>query len=192
MLRSLRDEGLLILEHRGAILDIARHATDVVVGAGVDGAVIGGVAVVLHGYIRTTLDVDLFVARPDPDLKRILTRSGFSFHRHRREFSRDKVPLHIVTLENTRLAPTEFMDLEGIRTVSLPDLINLKLTSGLRDPLRAIDIADVIGLIRCRRLTPAFSTRLVKTVRPEFRRLARAVARRSQGSTSDPRGICRL
>ena len=65
-----------------------------------------------------------------------------------------------------------------ILDTALPDLINMKLTSGLRDPLRAIDIADVIGLIRAPRLGPEFASRLLAAVRPQFRELARAVQKR--------------
>jgi len=53
----------------------------------------------------------------------------------------------------------------------------MKLASGLRDPLRAIDLADVIGLIRARKLTSDFASKLSRGIRAEFRKLAKAAAR---------------
>jgi len=53
----------------------------------------------------------------------------------------------------------------------------MKLSLGTRDPLRAIDLADVIGLIRCRRLTPAFAAKIPAALRPDFRKLAKAISK---------------
>jgi len=178
MIRWLRDEALLLLDGRGAILDVARDVTRVLRESKVEGAVIGGVAVVLHGYVRTTIDVDVLVGESPKLVAEALKDAGYSFHRAQREFRRGSVPVHLVTTRETRVAPHKLIEIDGVQTISLPDLINLKLSSGLRDPLRAIDLADVIGLIRARRLTTAFATKLVKNVRPEFRKLATAVAER--------------
>jgi hypothetical protein len=174
----LRDEALHLLDKRGTILDVAREVSVVMRDAGVDCAVVGGVAVVLHGYVRTTMDVDLFVPGPLADASTALRQAGFSFHRAQREFRRERVPVHLVTPEQARPTPTHFDEIEEVRVVSLVDLIALKLTLGMRDPLRAIDIADVIGLIRARRLTSAFAAKLPQPVRAAFRTLARAVAKR--------------
>jgi hypothetical protein len=42
---------------------------------------------------------------------------------------------------------------------------------------RAIDIADVIGLIRANKLTGQFAAKLQKSLRAEFRKLVKAVQR---------------
>jgi hypothetical protein len=177
MIRRLRDEALLILEGRGAILEVAREVSRALAEAGIDGAVIGGVAVVLHGYVRTTADVDVLTAGPLAAVADALKGAGFHFDRRRGEFRKAGVPVHLVTADQTRIVPSEFEEIDGVRTVSLVDLITIKLSAGLRDPLRAIDLADVIGLIRAHRLSPAFAARLHSSVRLEFRKLARAVAR---------------
>ena len=65
--------------------------------------------------------------------------------------------------------------LESITTVSLTDLINMKLRSGTADLLRAVDLADVIGLIRHHRLKTDFAARLDKSLRPEFRKLVKSI-----------------
>ncbi len=177
MIRWLRDEALLILEGRGAILDVAREVTQVLREAEPDGAVIGGVAVVLHGYVRTTADVDVFVPGALDEFAKALKDAGFSYSRARREFRKHAVPVQLVTTEQVRTAPQDFVEIEGIQTVSLPDLIAMKLSSGRRDLLRAIDLADVIGLIRGRRLSSAFAANLPAELRPDFRKLVRAVAK---------------
>ncbi len=177
MIQRLRDEGLLILEGRGAILEVAREVSRVLRETDIDGAVIGGVAVVLHGFVRTTVDVDVFVPGPLDEVSAVLKAHGFRFHRARREFRRGNVPVHLVTPAQTRVTPTARMEIDDVQTVTLSDLINMKLASGLRDPLRAIDLADVIGLIRVRRLAPTFASKLDRSVRNEFRKLARAIER---------------
>lgn len=177
MIQWLRDEALLILEGRGAILEVARDVTQVLRDADLDGAVIGGVAVVLHGYVRTTADVDVFVSGPPADLAASLKAAGFSYSPTRREFKKQTVPVHLVTTDQIRKPPQSYVEIDGIRIVSLPDLIAMKLSLGTRDPLRAIDLADVIGLIRCRRLTPAYAAKLPAALRSDFRKLARAITK---------------
>src|SRR6478672_7466187 len=144
---ELRDEALMMLEGKGAILEVAREVTRVMDNAKVRGAVIGGVAVVLHGYVRTTADVDVFVPDSLEAFSQTLTDAGFDFEPTRKEFVFAGVPVHLVSAQQTTIEPKNLTRIEDVQTVSLPDLINLKLQSGLKNPTRAIDIADVIGLI---------------------------------------------
>lgn len=163
------------MEGDSRLLDVAREVSAMIRTENVRAAVIGGVAVVLHGHVRTTADVDIYV---DADISAFsvgLRRLGFRFQRARREFTRDGLVLHLVTPAETGAHPIRFEDRDGVRTVSLPDLINMKLRSGLASITRAQDLADVIGLIRARKLTSRFAARLEKDLRPDFRRLVRAV-----------------
>jgi len=173
---NLRDEALLMLEKRGAILETAREVSRLMREAGIEGAVIGGVAVVLHGYVRTTLDVDVLV---DPPLERVaglLEANGFEYDAARRELVKNGVPVHLVRPEDAGIARRgEPETIEGVTVVGLADLIDMKLRSGTDDPLRAIDLADVIGLIRHHGLTNEFARHLDKTVRPPFRKLVRLI-----------------
>ena len=89
---------------------------------------------------------------------------------------RESIPVHLVSLDQIRKSPRILVDLEGIRTVSLADLIGMKLRSGTANLLRAQDLADVIGLARCHRLTGEFARKLDKEDRPEFRKIVRAIA----------------
>lgn len=165
-----------MLEGESKLLEIAREVSRELRAAGIGGAIIGGVAVVLHGHVRTTVDVDVFT----PDLERVadlLRQRGFAFDAAARQFVKDEIPVHLVTTDQLGRAPVNLTDLQEIRTVSLADLINMKLRSGTKDPLRAQDLADVIGLIRAHRLGGDFAPQIDKDVRPEFRRLAAAIAR---------------
>lgn len=173
----LQYEAMLILEGRGAILDVARDVSRVLQDADVSGVVIGGVAVVLHGHVRTTVDVDVLVLDALEPAAAALRSADYRFNRRRREFLKQNVPVHLLTVEQVRLPPAEFVVIDHVRTVGLADLIQMKLDTGLRDPLRAQDLADVIGLIRQNSLTGAFAARIAKHLRPDFRKLARAVQR---------------
>jgi hypothetical protein len=51
--------------------------------------------------------------------------------------------------------------------------------------LRAIDIADVIGLIRANHLTGEFAAKLARPLRAEFRKLAKAVAKEEKQRSND-------
>lgn len=165
----------MMLEGRGAILDVAREITRVLREADLDGAIIGGVAVVLHGHLRTTADVDVYASSPLETIRDALIAADYSFDPSRKEFVKDNVPVHLVRPEQVRHPIGEYIEIDHIRTVSLVDLINMKLETGLNDPLRAQDLADVIGLIRQHRLTSEFAPSVNKSVRKEFQKLVKAI-----------------
>jgi hypothetical protein len=173
---TLRHEALLILEKRGAVLDIAREVSRLMREAGLSGAVIGGIAVVLHGHVRTTKDVDIFTNPPLEPLANLLKANGFIFDRKDRAlFIKHGVPIHLVLPDQTGPVSQTAIDIEGITTVALSDLVNMKLRSGSTNLLRAQDLADVIGLIRHHELNSSFARYLDKSLRPTFRKLARLV-----------------
>jgi Nucleotidyltransferase of unknown function (DUF6036) len=178
---NLRDEALLMLDRRGALLDIAREVSHLMRAAGIPGVVIGGVAVVLHGYVRTTKDIDIFLQPPLEPLADLLTANGFTFDRRKREFVKQGVPVQLVLPEQVGALSTEAIDIEGITTVTLADLINMKLRSGSTNLLRAQDLADVIGLMRHHQLTGGFARHLDKALRPAFRKLVRLIQRENSG-----------
>ncbi|MFO0959474.1 MAG: hypothetical protein U0800_18910 [Isosphaeraceae bacterium] len=166
-----------MLDGRGAILDTARELTVAFRARGISAAVIGGVAVFLHGHARTTRDIDLIAGSDLEEIAQALISLGFVHDPARREFVRDEIPVHLVTADQAGMALSRTTEIEGIDTIPLGDLIAMKLRSGTANMLRAQDLADVIGLIRRHRLTGAFAARLDKTLRPAFRKLARAIER---------------
>lgn len=176
MSRLSAEQTLMTLEGRGPVLDVARDVSRIMMEKGIEGGVIGGIAVLLHGHARTTIDVDVYVASTK-DMARALEAGGYEFHADQRAFVKHNVPVHLVTIDTLRTAPAEYQVISGVRVASLHDIIGMKLRSGTDDILRAQDLADVIGLIRRLRLSSEFASRLPKPLRSTFRKLARAIQR---------------
>src|SRR5215813_10377238 len=124
---NLRDEVLLILDKRGVVLDIAREVSHLMHTAGIPGVVIGGIAVVLHGHVRKTKDVDIFPPPPLEPLANLLTTHGFTFDRRERAFVKHGIPIHLVLPEQAGSFPKKAVTIEGVTTVTLVDLIDMKL-----------------------------------------------------------------
>jgi hypothetical protein len=174
---NLRDEALRLLDKRGKVLDIAREVSRLMRTAGIPGVVIGGIAVVLHGHVRTTKDVDIFISPPLEPLADLLVTHGFRFERKEKAFIKHGVPVHLVLPEQVSASLAEPIEIDGVITAPLADLIAMKLRTGSTDLLRAQDLADVIGLIRHHQLTSAFARHLEKSLRPAFRNLVRLIQR---------------
>jgi len=176
----LRTEALGLLDKRSAILDLARELSLLLRQSGIKGAVIGGIAVLLHGHVRTTKDI-VFVEGSLQSLGELLVASGFTLDIEKKEFMREGIPVHLVTIEQLKRAPRRTVEIEGIMTISLEDLIEIKLRSGCSNVLRAQDLADAIGLIRHHRLTGEYARNLDKTLRPTYRRLIKELKREQPG-----------
>jgi hypothetical protein len=178
---QLRDEALSLLQHRGAILDLARELSQLMRGEGIPGVIIGGIAVFLHGYERTTTDIDVFVDPPLTTLKDLLIANGFEFDEQRREFVKYGVPVQFVTRDLVTRPPRRTVEIDGIITVSLGDLIQMKLESGSKNILRAKDMGDVVELILRHDLGSEFARHLDKTLRPTYRKLIKAMREAGKG-----------
>lgn len=157
---------------------------------GIPYAVAGGMALVAHGYDRTTVDVDILVTADG--LKAThehLAGRGFvpPFDGSRNlrdaetgvrveflvagQFPGDGKPKPVAFPPPEQVA----VAIDGIRYVSLPKLIELKLASGLSHPGRLRDLADVQELIRILKLPVAFGDQLDESVRAKFHELHAAV-----------------
>jgi Uncharacterised nucleotidyltransferase len=154
----------------------------------IDYAIIGGMALALHGFVRPTQDVDLLMTREG--LKRFadsLVGRGYvaafpGARKHFRdattgvrveiitagEYPGDGHPKAIAFPDPTKVA----VDLEDYSVVSLECLIELKLASGLSAEHRRLrDLADVQQLIETLDLPLELSARLDASVRDEYIRL---------------------
>jgi len=160
---------------------------------GIPYAVVGGMALVAHGYLRTTVDVDLLVT-PE-GLKAIhekLEGMGylppFEGSKNLRD-TRTGVRIEFIATGqypgDGKPKPVAFPDpaaasvaeeIDGVRYVNMPTLIELKLASGMTNPGRLRDLADVQELIRWLKLPKEFADRLSPYVRPRFIELSDAVA----------------
>jgi len=157
----------------------------------IDYAVIGALALNLHGYTRATVDIDL-----------VLTKEGLSaFHEklvglsYRPTFEGAKKSFR-TTQENLTIEiittgeypgdglpkPVRFPEpkehsvvIEGIKTLNLPKLVELKLASGISGAARLKDLADVQELIKLKDLDREFSEKLDPSVRDKFIELRQAV-----------------
>ena len=67
-------------------------------------------------------------------------------------------------------------DMDGLRVLGLPRLVELELASGMSAPHRLHDLADVQEIIKVRGLDAAFADRLDPSVRGRYLELQQAVA----------------
>ncbi len=177
---------------RGRLLETLRRLASRLDAERVPYAIVGGLALFEHGYVRMTDDVDVLVT--PVGLKQIFERLvGLGYvatHPGSTRAIRDaesgvRVEF-LVTGEfpgDGRPKPVSFPDpfeaseeLQGLRVLRLPRLIELKLASGITAPHRLRDLADVQEIIKVRRLDSAFADQLDPSVRERYRELQRAVA----------------
>jgi len=92
------------------------------------------------------------------------------------EFPGDEKPKP-VAFPDPSVAATE---VEGMRILALPRLVELKLASGMTAPHRLRDLADVQEIIKVQRLDEQFADQLDPSVRATYLDLQRAV--RAAGS----------
>ena len=70
---------------------------------------------------------------------------------------------------------TAAIEVEGLRILTLPTLVEIKLASGMSAPHRLRDLADVQEIIKARQLDDGFAAELDQSVRPTYLDLLRAV-----------------
>ena len=194
----LRRGGAIALEAAGAFFmgtdpvhDTLRDITGRLEAAGIAYAVCGGMALVAHGYQRTTVGVDI-----------LLTPAGLAAA-HAALDCRGYVP-PFTGSKNLRAGdtkvrveflvagqfpgdgkpkPVAFPDpagvsvrIGGVQYLDLPTLVTLKLASGITGGVgRLKDLADVVELIRALALPADFADGLVPYVRDKFGELWRGV-----------------
>jgi hypothetical protein len=153
-------------------------------------AVAGGLAVAAHGYLRTTVDVDLLVT-PEGLKAAHEKLDGLGYvppfigskqlkdteHGVRVEFlvagqyPGDGKPKPVAFPDPDQVA----VEIDGIRYLSLAALVELKLASGISNAGRFKDLGDVQELIRLLNLRDDFAQRLNPYVRDRFLELLRGV-----------------
>lgn len=163
---------------------------------GIPYCIVGGMALVAHGYGRTTVDVDVLVSRDGLEAAhRALDGLGyvppFEGSRNLRDTRTDVRIEFVVTGEypgDGMPKPVAFpapgdagVEIAGIRYVSLAVLIELKLASGMTNPGRLRDLADVQELIRARSLPADYGAKLNAYVREKFAELWAGVRDDSAG-----------
>jgi hypothetical protein len=169
-----------------AMRKIARRLEDL----GISYAVAGGMSLDAHGFRRLTIDVDILVTRES--LQTIHERleglgyvPPFTGSKNLRDAESGVRIEFLVAGEfpgDGKPKPVAFPDpadvgveIDGIRYVSLPSLVELKLASGMTNVGRLKDLGDVIELIKALGLTEQFAEELNPYVRHKYLELCRAI-----------------
>jgi hypothetical protein len=166
--------------------DITKRLNDL----GIPYAVAGGMSLVAHGYDRTTADVDILVTADGLEaIHKSLDGLGyvppFAGSKNLRDTQTGVRVEFIVTGQfpgDGKPKPVAFPDpstasveIDGIRYVNLPTLIELKLASGMTNPGRLRDLADVQELIRVLKLPADFAKKLNPFAHVKYQELCDAV-----------------
>ena len=162
--------------------DLAKH--------GIDYTVIGAVALNQHGYRRFTEDIDLLLTKEGLEVFReklvgLDYRPAFEGARKKFRTTAENIPVEIVVAGeypgDGLPKPVQFPDpkdvaveIDGVKTITLEKLVELKLASGLSAPHRLKDLADVLELIRVKHLSADFATQLDESVRTKYLELHKA------------------
>lgn len=185
------DEGLRFFMGEGTLNETLRRVAKSLDSHHIDYNVIGAVALNQHGYRRFTEDIDLLLTREGLEkFSSELVGKGFrpAFEGATRKFrtTRENVTVEIITAGefpgDGKPKPVVFpnpnestTEIDGIKTVTLEKLIELKLASGITAPNRLKDLADVQEIIKIKNLRAGFAEKLDPFVREKFLELHRAV-----------------
>ena len=153
-------------------------------------AIVGGMALVAHGYRRTTEDIDILVTPEGLDkIHESLIGLGYLpvFEKSKNlrdtrtgvrieflitgQYPGDGKPKAIAFPDPATVA----VDIDDICYAGLPTLIELKLASGMSNPGRLRDLADVQELIRVLNLPQTFTDKLHPHVLDKYGELWSAV-----------------
>jgi hypothetical protein len=181
----------LFFMQQGKVYETLQRLAQKLPNAGIDYALIGGMALAIHGYVRLTQDVDLLMNEAGLEqFQKMLVGRGYiaAFPGARKmfldtitgvkvaiittgEFPGDGKPKSVQFPEPTAIS----IELDGMKVTRLETLIELKLASGLTAPDRLKDLADVQELIRTLNLSPDLASKIDVSVRGEYLRLWQTV-----------------
>jgi hypothetical protein len=186
------DEGLKFFAGKGMVNNALTQIVQTLNKLGIDYAVIGAVALNQHGYRRFTEDIDLLLTKEGLErFRNELVGLGYrpAFEGARTQFrsTAENVRVEIVTAGDYpgdgRPKPVKFpnpaevvTEIEGIKTITLEKLLELKLASGMSAPHRLKDLADVQEMIKVKALPADFANELDASVRDKYLELYRAVS----------------
>jgi hypothetical protein len=184
-------EGSMHFEEQSAVHKTLSRITQRLAGLGIPYALVGGMALFFHGYRRFTEDVDLLVTREGlQEVHRQLEGLGyvppFAGSKQLRDAETGVRIEFLVTGEypgDGKPKPVAFPDpaqaavveAHGIRLLALPRLMELKLASGMTNPGRVRDLADVQELIKFLHLPADLADQLDPYVQAKYRELWDAV-----------------
>jgi hypothetical protein len=151
---------------------------------GIAYAVAGGMALAAHGHVRTTVDVDILVTSEglgvvhkaleglgyvppftgSKNLRDVATTVRIEFLVSG-QFPGDGKPKPVAFPEPASAS----VEIDGVKYLSLPALIELKLASGMTGGVgRMKDLVDVVELIKLLNLPRDFGEKINDYVRPKY------------------------
>lgn len=185
------EEGLKFFRGKGMLNQALRWLANDLDKCGIAYCVIGAIALNQHGYRRFTEDIAVLLSKEgleqfQKELVGLGYRPAFSGATKTFRATQDNVPIEFITEGefpgDGKPKPVQFpspqkhfVEIEGVRTVTLDKLIELKIASGLTAPDRLKDLADVQELIKLLSLDQSFAERLDPYVRNKYRELCAAV-----------------
>jgi len=185
------EEGLRFFMGQGTLNETLRRVVKDLEYCGIDYNIIGAVALNQHGYRRFTEVIDLLLTREglekfQKELVGLGYRPAFEGATKKFRTTKEKVTVEIITAGefpgDGKPKPVIFpnpeestIEIDGIKTVSLEKLIELKLASGMIAPHRLKDLADVQEIIKIKNLSADFAEKLNPFVREKYLELQKAV-----------------
>ncbi len=158
---------------------------------GIAYAIAGGMALGAHRFVRATVDVDILVtaaglAALHRELEGLGYVAPFAGSKNLRDATTGVRIEFLVAGQfpgDGKPKPVAFPDpaqagveIDGIRYLGLPSLVELKLASGMTGGVaRMKDLADVISLIQTLHLPLDFARQLNPYVRPKYEELRRGL-----------------
>lgn len=173
---------------KGNVYETLRRLTQRLDDEAIPYALIGGMALAAHGFVRMTQDVDiLMTAQGLAKFNERCVGRGYAPAFQGAQDTETGVRVEIITTGefpgDGRPKPIAFpdptvasIDNEGMRVITLEKLIELKLASGMTAPHRLRDLADVQDMIAVLHLPQEFVERLESSVRSKFLELWNAAA----------------
>lgn len=193
------EEGLRFFRGVGLMNETLRKLAQDLDTREISYSVIGAVALNQHGYARFTQDIDLLMTREGLErFQAELVGRGYrpAFEGAPKKFraTAENVPIEIITTGefpgDGRPKDISFPDpadvsmrIDGVETITLEKLVELKLASGMSGLDRLKDLADVQELIRIKELSTSFAERIHPMVREKFLELHHGIeAARAQNN----------
>lgn len=185
------DEALNFFAGKGIVNKTLRRIAADLEMHDIEYIVIGAVALNQHGYRRFTEDIDLLLTKEglekfERELVGLGYRPAFSGAHKKFRTTQENIPVEIIIAGeypgDGLPKAVKFPDpkdvavvIDGIKTISLEKLVELKLASGISAPDRLKDLADVQELIKVKSLDADFASKLDTSVREKFNELYQAV-----------------
>ena len=192
-------EGLRFFKGTGMLNDTLSRLAEDLDRNEIDYAVIGAVALNQHGYQRFTHYIDILLSSSGLEKFRdklvgLGYRPAFEGATKKFRSTSENVPVEFIVAGeypgDGKPKPVSFPDpsdasieTDGIKTLALEKLIELKLASGMTAGDRLKDLADVQELIKIKRLDASLADKLDEFVRAKYLDLWTAVE--NAGSADD-------